>query len=196
MRTRVRTDVVYQYDELSEKAREMAHQTLAQLNLEWLEPDDLSYSFGLYLEERGFPKDDIRFSLSYSQGDGVAFYGTIDVGQYLKFYKKRTKYAALLRNPNIDMSFRILGNDYATYYSHAHTMYLQADFCYYLGDPTPRMQELMANLEDELREAIVSVSHELERMGYAELSYITSEEYIREQCEANEYEFTEDGRLT
>ena len=32
-------------------------------------------------------------------------------------------------------------------------------------------------------------------MGYAELEYITSREYIVEQIEINEYEFTEDGKL-
>ena len=192
MRTRVRTDTVYNFEELSEKAQQSALEWLAQSNQEWYEPDNLTEVFSFELGLWGFPSDpkSIEWRLSYSQGDGVAFYGTIDVPTYLVKTKQRTKFRSLLNSPNVYMDCRIERN-----YSHYNTMAVHAVIEEYDRPLSPQQTQLAELLEEALTEHVVHVSQELERMGYAELEYITSREYIVEQIEINEYEFTEDGKL-
>jgi hypothetical protein len=45
--------------------------------------DSLRYFFSEMLKEHGLPDEDIRWSLSYSQGDGMAFYGNIEFEKLL-----------------------------------------------------------------------------------------------------------------
>jgi len=197
MRTRVRTDTVYNFDELSESAQQTALEWFAQANQECYDPDDLTMVFAETLKEWGFPHDDkaIEYRLSYSQGDGVAFYGTIDVNQYLRKTQQLTKFRPLLRSDDMYIEAWITRNSFGHHYSHYNTMSVESNVENYEYTLTENQHKLAELLQESLEEHVVHVSQELERMGYAELEYITSREYIVEQIEINEYEFTEDGKL-
>ena len=195
MRTRVRTDIVYNFDELSESAQQSALEWFAQGNQECYDPDDLTMVFQETLKQWGFPDDQIEWSLSYSQGDGIAFYGGIDVKQYLAHTKQTTKFRDLLRSPNIYIEAYINRNSFGYHYSHYNTMYVGLDVSHDSVKLTANQEILADNLREGLIEHVVEVSQTLERMGYAELEYVTTREYIVEQIEINEYEFTEDGKL-
>jgi hypothetical protein len=77
---------IFSLEELSENAkknaienyRELYESTFNDISI------DLEDNFKEHLNPLGFPVDDIRWSLSYSQGDGIAFYGKIDIETLLE----------------------------------------------------------------------------------------------------------------
>lgn len=179
MRERVRIDTVYNFDELSEAAQEKVIEHFGQGNLELYDADDLTEQFIEVLKEWGFPTDDIEWSLGYRQGDGVAFYGPID----LDTYAKKTNTIKRAR----ELHFNILRNSWATHYSHFNTMTVEFDY----DDDSRYARKLREQIADD----VVKVSRELEAIGYAEFDRISSREYILEQIAIGEYEFTIDGNL-
>jgi len=196
MRERITVDKLYNFDELSESAQDAAIESIGTMNQEYFDPAELTYQFELALEEWGFPcdKNAIEWSLSYSQGDGVAFYGSINLKTYLTKTKQLTKFRPLLNNPDIYLEAFIGRNSYGSHYSHWNTMDVALDVSHDERELTPGEHALYELLQESLEENVVEVSQELERMGYAELEYISSREYIIEQIEINEWEFTADGK--
>lgn len=71
------------------------------------------------------------------------------------------------------------------HYSHSYCTEISAD------DEEDTNSEELA----QFTELYHTVCKQLEDAGYAEIEYQDSEEYIAESLEANEYQFTKDGRL-
>lgn len=155
--------------------------------------DGLNDLFSRELDEWGFPTDKIEWSLGYSQGDGVAFYGDVDVQAY---FRKRTEmdmpvseFGALLAE-DADVSVTIERNSYGYHYSHYNTMDVFVHVDGEWNQPEDELS-LAQRFEDVIAADVRAVSKQLERMGYAELE--VSEESIIEHCDANEYRFLVDG---
>jgi hypothetical protein len=194
MRVRTRVDTVYKFDELEEAVQQKVLEKIAGWNIEGYEPSDLTYQFEQRLEECGFPTDDIEWRLSNSQGDGVAFYGSIDVEKFLRSRKEFTKYRRFFGGSH-DIEAYISRNSWATHYSHWNTMDVEVRVEAYDRELTVKEEILASELREMLADAVVSMSHKLESQGYEEFEWITSEEYIKEQIEANDYEFTWEGGI-
>lgn len=190
-RTKTTREIVYKFEELDEAGQNEALEQIGTGIMEGFDPDNLTENFKLILEEWGFPTDDIEWSLSHSQGDGVAFYGNIDVRQYLTHTKQLTKYRILLDK---DPYVRIIRNSFATHYSHWNTMTVD-DETYNLWQASKKAQDAMDELMEDIRDNVVKVSRNLESIGYAEFDWQTSRERIIELIELNEWEFTEHGRI-
>ncbi len=191
---RVTTTTVYTYDELDDSAKDRAREIIGTWNAEW-EGENLSDWFANYLNEQGFPSDKIEYSLSYSQGDGVAFYGSIDLDKWLTANSRKTYYRTLR---NYNPWARIDGNSWSNHYSHAYTMNVtvESDYDYSTNPKVGENQErLLAELCDELEESVRDMSHKLNILGYEAFEYCYSDEAVRENCEANEYQFTEEGEI-
>ena len=159
------------------------------------------------LDYFGLPSDALEWSLSYCQGDGVAFYGIVDVNRLrvalgLLTDPKQTpcpdvtetmhdEIVALLgvlrRNFAEEVSLAIDGNSFSYHYSHARTMEAEGGI-----DPTNEDEVV---LYEAFLSYIHAVSRYLETLGYSIIEDIESDESIIEECEANEYEFLEDGML-
>ena len=78
---RVKEIKVFKFEELSEEAKEVARNWYKGCmdNDFYFETEHIKEDFQYELEKLGYPTNKIEFSLSYSQGDGVAFYGHIDL---------------------------------------------------------------------------------------------------------------------
>lgn len=85
----------YKFEELSPTAKKRAIEKFQQYAHEDFDVKQLTETFKERLDEVGLPSDDIRWSLSYSQGDGVGFSGHIDIKDYLKKNKLSKDYASL-----------------------------------------------------------------------------------------------------
>jgi hypothetical protein len=192
MRIRTRTDTVYTFDELDDDTQQKVMEKIAQQNMEWYDASDLTYQFEQVLEPLGFPTDDINWSLSWSQGDGVAFYGTFDVYVWLRTQKLRTKFRRLLSR-DMYIGCNIERTSYANFYSHENTMHVELTVDHEVRLLTQKEEILASELRELVCEAVIEMSRFLERMGYDEFRYLTSEEYIKEQIEINGYEFTWEG---
>lgn len=58
-----------------------------------------------------------------------------------------------------------------------------------------KLIKLTDELQEKTDEWVGDLSRELERIGYSEIEYRSSDEAITEQIEANDYKFTEDGEV-
>lgn len=193
-----RTIQIFKFEELSEESprayigsmspKDRARDKISQ----WLHEDaneTLNDLFSERLDEYGFPTDTIEWSLGYSQGDGMAFYGSVDVNAFLRKIKQVKRFRTLL-SENVDVSADISRNSFGSHYSHWNTMNVDVD---YSGVETPKRDALLKELCDVMTEKVQDISRELEQAGYAALE--VSDEIIAEHCEANEYRFLVTGEF-
>lgn len=192
---------LYKYSELSDKAKEKARNDWIHSGLAWDSGYDsqvLTEQFKEILQEKGFEKGvEVFWSLSSSQGDGVAFRGSIDVPKYIKAADLTKKFGRLIGKveARVNQSGR---------YTHWNSMSVEifeddsggsgsiGPKDWHPGAPT---KELIAEFEEYLTQDVKDISRELEKIGYAEIEYKESEEYLADTFEANEYEFTADGKI-
>lgn len=188
---REHTITVYKFDELSPKAKKRALEEWQRLSDEHFDASSLTESFAYRLEELGLPHDKIGWRLSSSQGDGVAFYGKIDLEEHLKknsLVKKYQVLAGLIDGG--DLAVKIEKNRSLHMYDHYNTMDLEMDIS---RDLSPAEEKKVKELEEEIQEQIVAVSRQLEKVGYDEIEYQNSDEYLTESIEANDLEFDVSG---
>ena len=193
---------VYYFEELSEQAKKKAIEDFRRGDTwELWDSDNLSEYFKERLMEYGFYDDvQIEFSLCYCQGDGVAFYGEIDFSIWLKnhqdhFTKKELKRLEWL-NEEFGIGLSTIRNSYGYHYSHYNTMDINVTCDVYEGlRDSDLLDEVLNKVEELLKDEVVELSREFERIGYEEIEYKNSDEYIIERIIANEYEFMEDGSM-
>lgn len=193
---------VYHFEELSEQAKKKAIEDFRRRGTwEQWDNDVLSEYFKERLMEYGFYSDvRIEFSLGYCQGDGVAFYGEIDFSIWLKnhqdhFTKKELKRLEWL-NYEFGIGLSTTRNSYGYHYSHYNTMDINVACDGYIGlRDSDLLDEVLNEVEELLKDEVVELSREFERIGYEEIEYKNSDEYIIESIIVNEYEFMEDGSM-
>lgn len=190
---------LYKYDELSDKAKEKAREDWVNKGFGWdnHDSDQLTDTFKELLIEKGFEKGvDVFWSLSSSQGDGVAFKGSIDVPKYIRAGKLTKEFGRLIGKVEARVDQR--GRD--THWNSMTVEIFQDDGGagsigpkdWHPGAPT---REMVVGFEEYLVQDVKDISRELEKIGYAEMEYKGSDEYLADTFEANEYEFTEDGKF-
>jgi hypothetical protein len=189
---------VYKFEELNDKAKEVAREWMRDADAQdSFQSEAITDSFTYWLDEEKLPSDDIRWSLSCCQGDGVAFYGTVDLEEYLTKNKLRTKYRSLIKyNKDYGIKVEIEKSQSFHRYDHWNTMRIEVNQEDFNHDPTPQMYSLMGDLEKHLRDKCIAMSSHLETKGYEQLDYNRSDEVVDESINANEYDFEECGRRT
>lgn len=187
------------FDELNDKAREFAvseEQTSGE-RFDWDDAQFLTEDFKHELTERGFCDVEVYWSLGYCQGDGVAFYGRVWASD-LKEKDERAKVLIdRLERAGDDISIEITGAN--GHYHHWNSMTVEVEFDSELEtDELPSRLKIVRpiwreELEEYLSEKIKEISRELEKSGYAEIEYQTSEETIRGDLLEREHLYEKDG---
>ena len=181
-----RTYNVYKFDELSKDGKEKALKNLQDINIDgdfWCECilDDWKEK----LKKHGFNDAEIFFSGFWSQGDGACFDASVNLDQYLKGQYR------VLRDK--DLTARVVKNDHGYHYSHGRTRYLQID------ENNIELTARQSNLVDKLQAKLEALRLDLSQKIYEQLKeqfeYMQSDEAIIETIEANDYDFTEDGKI-
>ncbi len=193
----------YSFAQLSKEAKEAAR--------DWFrETDDLSDLLSETLandlsDHFGITGCKIFFGLNHCQGDGVCFHGRPEITNWsqqdetLKAMLTELNGLAGLMNfkePSFSIDIQHTGN-----YCHAYSMdltlqWVEADDGWNDQEQEPWQQDISDKvnaLEKYLQERIIAVAHELEKIGYAEIEYHESDEYIAESADANDYRFTKKG---
>lgn len=205
--TETTTTNVYKYNELNTKAQErvmewyVANYRTPELFSEMLD-EDLEMLLG--------KNDlDVEYSLNYSQGDGLNVYGSIPLTQILDeaercswlitcfdaFRNCFTEYEkALIRRYAEDYDTVNIPRNTSNMYHYCH-----ADHIDYAGDYMSNVgDDADADLLNRVNAALISLFSELcasyEEWGY-EFLYDVDDDTLSEVCEANGWEFTEDGEL-
>lgn len=196
----VRT-VVYKFSELSPTSQQKAIDKWCQQESENLDIQPITDMFREYLDSMGYEgADRLEWSLAHCQGDGVAFYGHI-TGDNLKkvigrlFPGKAHKNDRAILNKMVDeglIDARINTTSFSNHYSHWNTMDVVVDAYH---NQTVRREGLINALQEAMGEDVKTISRKLEKDGYEEIEYLTSEEQAQEYFTSEGVEFREDGRL-
>ncbi|QLB12796.1 hypothetical protein EV697_101493 [Bisgaardia hudsonensis] len=176
----------------------------------------LTAYFNTQLVQAGFPDDfEINWSLGYSQGDGMAFYGDIEhtywLGLFQRIYpnqkRKCRKFERLVRSliewqSYGDSLISINRNHHGYHYSHFNTMSLDApsadDFCFFNDErakkewyfPTYKVGEYQALWDEfvvDLTEYIQDLSKQLAQEGYRIIEATPYQKEVAYQFETQHY---------
>ena len=187
------TETVFTLDELSDTARQNALETMCTYMHEWMEPDQITeYLNGELLtiltgecvgeisskELKGYVGLQIEWSLSHSQGDGVAIYGTVYANEAPKLEWHNADNACLSRN------------GYRTYYSHTFDVVVSGE------DENGNYTTLDGDTGEAITDQFRNICRQLSRLGYQALENLTGEEAIYDHLECHgERRFTENGDI-
>lgn len=208
MRTATVEYKVYKYIELSAEAKERAKQWY----LEGREP----FIFTEMCEEdlyNLFGKNDLKvqYSLGYCQGDGFNIYGKIDAESILKCLEEHNGGTQLKQFENVltdkekktilhyakeCSAIELPSNNRYCYCIAGHTD-IADDWEYQLENYSGYKninKETLEKFEELVHEIFETLCRSYEEQGY-EYFYEISEEDLEEMCEANGYEFLEDGTV-
>lgn len=189
----MRSIKVYYFNELSEEAKERAVDAIirAGLNFTEIEVESITEVFKDEVIKYGFDEDvRVEWRLSYSQGDGVAFYGNLDFSRWLSNNKNLFSNEELDVLENDYIEVLVYPNSFGRLYSHYNTMDIKLN-SNYLDEYT----DLFDKIYDTINDDIKNLSKRLENLGYEMIDYYNSFEYVKELAIANEFEFFEDGTL-
>lgn len=194
MRIATKEFKVYKFEELSEVSKEVVR----NMYTDFQEPDDFCNMCQEYLKDTvGITELEIGFSLSYSQGDGVCMYG--------EFTTYNDKFFEIITEGLTDEQKELYKKYFYKFmfiktnhhYSHSRTVSIDVE--------KENIQEEDENRESEIDTIFDTVLENIEKWYFKECKdfeesgykffYEISDEDLKEYCEANEYEFTENGKL-
>lgn len=168
---KTKTINLYTINELSPEAQEKARQDyIAHNDYEFLEDDMICYLKEELLPTYNIIPDNnlsIRYSLSYCQGDGAMFEGTV----------------------TWDNKYRVK-IQHSGHYCH----YNSKDFEIFDFDMGEAIYD--SELDKKFDDVYVKICEDLAKYGYDVMETSDSMENFKETCEANDYYFTNDGELT
>lgn len=181
---------LYKFDELGKEAKQQAIADHRNWENEHGEPlmffeEDCKE----YLNEQGFSGVVVRYSLTYSQGDGLSFYA----GDYDKLKdlfievlgKGKEKTAkAIIENCELKIS----GNTGRYAFPHKSDVRLYTDKL-----NVKLIDGVIQQVEGKLQEIYLNACKHLEKQGYEQIRYSTTDEAIIQHIKANEYEYEKDG---
>lgn len=172
---KTKTINLYEFDELSDEVKNKVVERFREKNDYHFLEENLNECLSELLEKNNIKviNNDLnlRYSLGYSQGDGVSFIGTF------KFK---------------DLNFKI--NSSSSHYCHSKTtdIYL-IDFD---DDNDDDLSELVKeNIKNEFEQIYYNICDEIEKNGYAYIEAEDDEKNIIENIKLNEYTFRKDGSL-
>lgn len=200
---------LFSYEELSPEAQKAAREQWEQDDREAGSPgacEVVNEDFEQAVGDAGYPTNNIQWSLSYCQGDGMAFYGTVDVdGKLLDRLVPDTntvmgmKIATMKRLLEIDaisLVVEITPNSYGRHYSHYNTMDVQLHVDFYEDIPDEDVDWVKSwceSLKGLIKKDVRALSKKLTDEGYAVFASYYEEEYVADTLIGNGYEFTKDG---
>lgn len=205
MRTATVDYEVYKYGELTEDAKEK----VKAWYLEGQEPFIFTEDCKMDLENLFGENDlDVQYSLGYCQGDGFNIYGKVCAESILKCLEKHNGGTQLAEFEDVltekekktilhyasECGAIELPMNHRYCYSLADYIDIADDWEYKLVDYKNLNTEVLKKFEKLVREIFETLCGSYEKWGY-EYFYEISEEDLEEMCEANGYEFLEDGTV-
>lgn len=147
----------------------------------------------------GVTIESVEFRLSYSQGDGAAFIGRVDLDMFMKAKGLDEQYPALYLGVCDDGSYALIRNRSHHGFSVGVTYECYANQTAPSGVFKDLPQDAWSDLVDEqelecgLEQVVIDTCDEINRQFYDEVQKeyeaYTSEEAFIESCEANEVTF-------
>lgn len=179
---------VYQYEELPESAKKRARERASRYLNDTMDSDVLrSAMTTVLLEKWGIVvSKGIAYRLSHSAGDGVAFYGSLDMSVFC------------LRHPDIGVTWDKFGRPDVTIekrqsfhlYDHHNTMVLDTNYCQIEGhcyENDPSWDYDIDEWLDDILAIVQQASKSVAAYGYEWIDNATGEKAVLEECKRHEY---------
>lgn len=165
---------------------------------DWDDTAILSEDFKMQLAERGFPDVEVFWSLGYCQGDGVAFYGTVYPEDLKAKDSRAAQFIKSLERAGDVLSIAITGEN--NHYHHWNSMTVEVEFESEDDEHLPPRLRIARpvmrdQLEEYLAEKVKEISRELQKSGYDEIEYRTSEKAVREDLEIRDHLYEKSGEM-
>lgn len=205
--------VVYEFDELNDKAKEKAREWWREGAFDYPWYDYTQCDFHEFLANIGFAGVESQFSGFWSQGDGASFdFKGLDFSKLFNadctgfepysavVIEWRELNKSLIRKARRVQSVLTAHsekNSYGYHYSHARTRYTECDIDYpteCTKGETKRVFAMVEELRVELTVLHVKLGDTFYRALEKEYEYLNSDESVDESIRANEYTFTESGK--
>jgi hypothetical protein len=161
---------IYKYDELSDKVKDKVLSYFRDKNEFCFLNDELNESLNELLKDNGVKVLDglkLMYSLSYSQGDGVMFEGNFQYKGVIFNVKHQGHY----------------------YHEYSKTIEYDDD-----GEDDLK-SDLKQIIFNEFSELYLEICDKVKKLGYSAIEYENSEESIKDNIDANEYYFRENGEI-
>jgi hypothetical protein len=201
---------LYSYEELSPESQKKAREDWEQVDRQAGSPmacEIVNENFKQMVGDAGYPTDNIQWSLSYCQGDGMAFYGREDVDSKMLERLIAEGWAApqgidtakvqrLVEIEAFSLAVDITPNSFGGNYAHYNTMGIELEvYDHYVEGAisNDKLEAVRKSLEKFIEEDVRALSRKLAHHGYEVFDNYYEEEYIAEQLTCNDYEFTKDG---
>lgn len=180
---------VYKFDELSPRVQEKIRDRRRE-NMDL--SDQLSDIFTYRLSEVGFPTGDVRYNLSRSQGDGVAFYGVIPDTLKLFTYLEKEGVDVSSVKPYADgIEIKIKKSAAFHLYDHENTMNVCIS-----GGPVPEDAKIpWGAIETVIQKYVKKISLELKSEGDDLVDSCTSDEYLNKELKEDDLWYFENGHM-
>lgn len=198
---------IYKYNELSEKAKEKVKEWYLNGQEAFIFTDDCNMDlYNLF----GKNNLNVQYSLAYCQGDGFNIYGRIDAETIFNCLENHNGGTQLKRFEDVltEEEKKII-LEYAEECGEIE-LPMNRHYCYSLADCidiaeewawrleyasyTDIKNDVLNKFEELVRDIFTELCRSYEKQGY-EYFYEISEEDLNEICEANDWEFTEDGEI-
>jgi len=188
---------VYTFDELSDDVKEKVIEEFRDDECKHLDLYSFAEDCNEYLKEKGFTNASVKYSLGYSQGDGLSFeadeYSKLEDLYIEELGKGKEKTAKLLAD---NSTFICTGNKGG--YGYASTSDIDLFIEYYTSEINTdgnNISDVVDIVRGQLEDIYTDLCGELETRGYNEIEYRLSDECIIENIQCNDYEFTKEGKL-
>lgn len=209
MKTITTNTDVYEFSELSPEAQAKAIDDVRSdeyyLDYPWHEFLIEQFVEDITKEGWELTTKDVYFSGFWSQGDGASFDARLDVYDYINFHCLADKYPLILKltedGPYVWGATHT--NSYSNHYSHERTRYFQIDGeseDAWVSDggiteeQLPAVRAEMAALDADIEERRLELSQLLYGDLQKEYDELNSDEAIKDHIEANDYQFTINGK--
>lgn len=180
--------VVYDFDELSDEAKQKAiEKWYENEDYPWLEDDMAEF---LSENDPYFCDKKIQYSLSYCQGDGLSFESKFDLEKWLK--DKGTVRASFIPVLVLYLDIRSCGNT-GNHYCYAHRDQIEMNIDTYKSNAN--FDALCESILRDVQDYYMELCKKAEEYGYGILEYRMNEQEFDECCQANEYTFLPDGTM-
>lgn len=182
---------VYQFNELSDDVKERVIE-------KWYEHEDYPFLGDdikgelEQLDKHGiFSEVELMYSLSCCQGDGLCFKASIDFDKFIQRLSN-VKIGGMRLRAVIEYVYDVFSVGNTGHYSYAHENQIEWN-PNYSGRSLPRLERHTEAIIKEIKVYYLDICEKLEKYGYGIIEHRMNNEEFQENCDANDYEFLENG---
>lgn len=186
---------IYQFNELSDSAKETARDEYRNIGMQYTWWDCAINDVKEIGKLMGIDIDSVYFSGFWSQGDGACFTGEYE---YKKGSVKAVKEYAPLDEELHKIAEYLVSiqkrHFYSLYTRVSHSGRYNHEYCTHFDITDHRGVEVPDDTEEALKDALRDYMRWIYKRLESEYEYLTSDAAIDESIEVNQYEFLETGK--